>query len=221
MAGTRGITSAAVLLTMMVAGCAGSTEYAPLAPPAVPAVATTTGTLHLLADGKLSTASPAGVMAPLEVVSVQGTTGNPSKGGDTIWTFTWPEDRQMVKGSASLIVSVEGVVLNEEAAADQLACFWALMVTVMDGDAQTKEGGLSMSCVDEPMVVTPGVKTLQVPLDFRPGEFRQGLTAQVSLFHYGTMGPGAKVELLTGSPDQDSTVTFDELAWPIGLADIE
>jgi hypothetical protein len=201
---------AGLLVAVLLAGCSDGRHYAPLveSQPAPPA--TTTDILRFREGTILSTQAPTG-MEPshMAVASVD-------LEGETIWVFTWPTDTDRIAGTASIVVSVEGVVVNPQADTGDL-CFWNLQVIVVDGDPQTDSGGGVSTCVEEPRIVPTGVRTLTIPFELVGKDYKAGFQGRVNLLHFGSEAPDAKVELLTGAIEQDSTIRFEGFAWPIGL----
>lgn len=235
----EGLGRSAVVLCfgLVLAGCLSSPQGTPApsssapathgapAAAAAPAAPSTTDVLHLLDRSRLTTDSPRDAQPmriPINSIASIGTlaSGSPQS---SLWNFTWQKLSQRVDGNLSLVVDVEGLVLNQPFASvpGQTQCFWNLSIDVYDPSVGSQTQGGFVACLNETQVVPDGVRTLSVPFSLPEGHYLPGWTAFISIgANAYAQSPDARVDLLTGSVQQDSTVSFDGYGWPLDLGQV-
>jgi hypothetical protein len=237
------ILAACLIVFASVAGCLGGNrgtdDVAPSASIAPPSSSTapsamapaTTGELHILPGAVLTTLRPtAGEAQRIPIPSPASLAtfiaNNAGSGSDPAqWNFTWPENRGMVRGNISLVVDVEGTVVNGFAplASNATTCFIQFDILFMDpsqGPGGNQPPGV-YACDYEPAVVPTGVRTLHFPFEVGPSRYGKGFGVSMSITGLATaQSPDARVDLLTGSVQQDSTVTFEAVGWPADLGQV-
>ena len=198
--------------------------------PEPPKVPESTSTLHFLGGHTLTTippdafeparvpiTSPAGAPMQLADILVGGNTDVSQ------WNFTWPVDQGVVKGSATLFVEVDGLVVNGGAAGDpaQDACFWHFTFSILDSDPQSENGGSTLVCFAEPFLVPEGPRTLTFDFELPASTYGAGYSAHVSVGSYAVaQSPDARVDLLTGARNHDSRITLESVGWPLDLGEV-
>jgi hypothetical protein len=183
-----------------------------------------TDTLHFLDGNRLSTVEPdAYEPTRIPIYSLPSATASGNE-RTTLWNFTWPADAGMVRGVVTLVVDVHGLVLNSPFSFDVdqgRTCFWLLDVAVYDPATDQLDPNNGGGCIDEPRIVPEGLRTLQMEFELPAASYTAGLLASIS---FGTQAyaqsPDARVDLLTGSITQDSTITFEGVGWPVGLEQV-
>jgi hypothetical protein len=221
----RLVTAMAVVLSLSIAGCSSGSggDDLPAPTPEAPAAdgaqeppqVALTDTLHLLDPPHMVGTLPlqgdvirTRVPSDLEYV-------NSGSIDFATWSLPAPPITEL-RATASLVVDVQGVAAPYAYGVPSgTACFWHVVVHFEDADPM--RDAISRWCRAEPAAVPTGVRTLEISfpiVDFpTDGDERIALSVYTSAVY----GPDASVEILSGTPDADSTLTIEELRLPIDI----
>ena len=211
-----------VLAPLLLAGCFSSSPATSTtqAQPTTMSLATTTApvhapkatvtdSLHLLDPPHLlAGASDRTTDIVLHVASITEVAAG--TGSALEWRLPRPATLASITTNYTLWVDVEGTVLNPESTSS--GCFWNIVMLVQQDDGSST--GMPV-CVQEPAVLSTGIRALHA--SFADFDIRNapGKTIVLQILTTGTYGPGATVDLLTGTPQHDSQFSIKDLAFPI------
>lgn len=220
---------AALALAPLLAGCLGNGEGAEPAAATAPSTFAvtaglpapepepTTSVLRLRMDNGLTTVAPDSYTpVRVPIFSAQSLLlGEPRQ---TQWNFTWPADVGLIRGEAILVVDVRGTVVNSPYTAVGAGCFWILDIQVDQPGRDPTDPYNGGGCVEEPQVVPEGTRTLRIPFELPAAPYLAGFQASIA---FGAdayaESADARIDLVTASIAQDSTITFEGVGWPLGL----
>lgn len=180
-----------------------------------------TDTLHLLAPPHMAGELPDG--GSLIRTYVPSDLDNLDAGGAVVPAWRLPRpDLETLMLDLTLWVDVQGTVSNPPRPAISGAapfvrlhnCFWTLDLAIEHADGSRT--GLSGRCFTEPEVVPTGPRILEFEQAVVPEvPLALGDSLVVSLSTYGAYGPDSTVEVLSGVPEHDSTLTIERLQLPV------
>lgn len=215
---------AAFVFLVLASGCAAGPDEPVAAPVASPTSQTPapqppvvrTDTLHLLASPHMAAQLPAD--GPLIRTPVPADTqAAPNLVEPVTWRLPEPAVGQLV-ASLRLVVDVQGIVAPYAyplgLGVPSGACFWHVILHFASDDVL--EDSIASQCIVEPPTVPTGIRTLEVRFvqpDF--AQLARDEDLQLSLYAAGIYGPGATVDVLSGTLQHDSTLTIEGYRLPL------
>ena len=181
----------------------------------LPADDPSTDTMYLLGSPHMSATLPGGPTLRTALPSFQDAFEGSLLGTNSSIGVPWTLPRgglQVLEGNATLWIEVKGTVTNPNTVYAGGGCFWNVFLR-----AEADDGGYSGSveCLDEPTVVSPGIRQLNVTFDAVDVRGIVGDTLSIAVYTSGVYGSDASVELLSGSVEFPSRLSLRGLALPL------
>lgn len=213
----------AVFILVPLAGCSTGPDAAePAARPTISATAAQDPVIQVMRADTMHLLDPPHVAGLLPTESTTIRTPIPSDvdeltGGMTYPTWNLPPvDLAQLRTAFHLVVDVQGVVTpyGYSLLGAGEACFWNIAVLVQGRDPLMYDH-VTHRCLREGPAVAMGVRVLEFDLPEANLVTLQGEPLAVIVWTSGVYGPGATIDLLSGSVDADSTLTIERLQLPV------